>query len=371
MRSLPKLLAVLWMLGAGVAQASQLPLAALKCDTQKVDPFLDFEFRFVAGNWFYVPVKQFWGERISLNLTALVEPIDGTVGKPARLRDRFANDQTVPEGTKGSVYFAASFSLGVGRYRMTWQLMDDRGRKCRGQREFKVSLPRGDARVRTALRPGQIVETTIYAFRDEPYVERPHLRGEHRLKVFISVDILGRRGRTRPRLLHLLPHFSTLRHLSRSKDFNQFSVVVFSFEDQKTLWRQDYDQSVEFPALRSVLDDISPETVDVNQLGRGSELLFFRRLVREELYGKEAPDAVVFIGQEMMFGKQGFESSLAGLRNLGAVFAFMDCSRVVFRGAIGSFVRSMQGKEYRLNSPMDLAKAIAAFERQVRAGVPQ
>ena len=62
MGSFIKLLACFALI-AGVAGAATQADGGLKCSTGKIGPVLDFEFRFVAGIWFSLPAKQFWGER--------------------------------------------------------------------------------------------------------------------------------------------------------------------------------------------------------------------------------------------------------------------------------------------------------------------
>ena len=165
----------------------------------------------------------------------------------------------------------------------------------------------------------------------------------------------------------LLPHFSALRQLVRSQEFNEFSIVVFSFEDQSVVARQDYSPTVDFPGLGNIVDELEPETVDFEDLYYGSELQFFTSMLLQELAGSKTPTAAVFIGHETKFGKEISSRALNRLRQLGASFAFLDVSYFVWRGVMGNFVRAMNGREYKLRKPSDLAKAVTAFEGQVRA----
>ena len=227
---------------------------------------------------FFLPIKQFVGQSVALDLEVLVEPTGGTPGIPARLRKRMADPREIPLDAAGFINFSAAFSVGIGNYRANWRVSDDAGRSCQGQWDFKANQSRGNRNVDLALRPGQIVDPAIQVFRDEPLIERPHLPTPRRLKIFISLDVVGRRGRlVRTRLTHVLPHFSALRQLVRSLHFNQFALVVFSFEDRSVLVRQDYGETLDFKPLGGVVDRLQPATVDLRQLARGSELRFFER----------------------------------------------------------------------------------------------
>ena len=338
----------------------------LRCRAVKIKPSLDFEYRFVMGYWFSVPVRQFWGGPVGMDLEIEVHPVNGTPGKSNWMDNRLQAEQAVPQGTRGDLHFSTGVSAGPGEYRIDWRIRDDSGRSCEGSDEFRAALSRSDRSVAPALQPGEIFDTRIYLFRPEEATPRPFLHSPRRLKVLVSLDVLGRRGRpVRPRLTHWLPLFAALRQLGRSTSFNEFSVVVFSFEDRKVLLRHDYRDVFDFPSLRGVVGGLEPETVDVSALMQGSEMRFFEELLSAELLGPEAPDSVVFLGREMSFGKRLHASSLERFRRTGATFAFFDASRYVWRGAIGNVVRAMDGKEYRLGRPADLAKALKGLEKQV------
>ncbi len=372
MQLLPKLLACILLISTGAARAASEPTTILKCKAERVGPFLDFEYRFVLGLWFHLPAKQFWGAPVGLDLEIEVEPVNGTPGEPVWLDDRLQGTQTVPEGTKGELYFSNAVSVGPGQYRATWRIRDDEGRSCEGSSQFKAALTRRDRAVDVTLEAGEIVDAGVYLFRPEGSTARPHLHAPRRLKVFISLDVLGRRGRVvRTRMLHVMPLFAALRQLGRSPSFNEFSVVVFSFEDQDVLLKQDYDDVIDFRSLSGVIDRLEPETVDVSDLLGGSEMNFFEELLSAELLQSETPEAVVFVGREMNFGKRIPRSTLERVRNLGASFSFLDASRYAWRGAMGNLVRAMDGKEFVLRRPGDLARALESFENQVLFARPQ
>lgn len=338
----------------------------LKCSSQNFGPFLDFEFRFFSGGQIGLPIKHYRGRQPSFKMLLTVTPVEGTPGEAAELFDEFAIKQKIPDDAKGEMVLSPSFSIGEGRYAVEWKLEDDSGQTCTGAWKIKAALARGQKVVALALKPGEIVESGVYLFRPEAPVARPHLKSPKRLKIFVSMDIRSRRGRSaRPSLWRLHPHFSTVRQLSRSQGFNEFSLVFFSFEDQKILYRQDYQRSVNFAPMRKIIGNLNPQTVDINQLGNGREMDFFESLLSDELLIGDAPDAVVFVGQETHFGTQTSEFMQGRLRQTEAAFAFLDTSRYEWRGAMGNVVRAVNGKEYKLRQPTDLSKALDSIEREL------
>ena len=372
MGSLLKLLVCLALAAAGPFQAAAADRDSLKCSASSIGPFLDFEFRFVAGAWFALPIKQFWGGQVRLDFVMEVEPVNGTPGKPIVIEHQLNGKERVPDGVRGDISFPSAVSVGLGQYRTRWRIRDSYGRSCEGAKQFKASLSRKERTVEVTLGPGEIVDTGMYIFRPQEQVERDDLNRPRRLKVFISLDVLGRRGRVvRTRMFHVMPHLAALRRLASSPSFNEFSVVVFSFEDQKVVARQGYEGTVDFESLRGVIGDLQPETVDFSDLARGSEMKFFESLLAEELLRSERPEAVVFLGQDLHFGKQLAAGLLNRFRDLGTLVSFWDSSRYAWRGAMGNFVRAMGGKERRVRQPSDLAQALAGFEARVLQARPQ
>ena len=361
--------AVLLFAAAGAARAYE-PAAVLKCGAETYGPFLDFEFRFFAGLQISLPVKHYRGQKPSLGLLVTVTPVEETPGRPVELFDRFGAKQEVPDDAKGMLIVNPSFSIGAGRYRVDWRLDDDSGGACAGSWKLKAALSRDQRSVNLTLRPGEIVESAVSLFRPEPPIARPlPAPPPRRLKIFVSMDIRRRRGQVaRPSLFRLHPHFSTVRQLARSRAFNEFSVVLFSFEDQEIVYRQDYAPAIDFRPMRGAIDKLDPQTVDVAQLGKGREMDYFESMLSVELLAGEPPDAVVFVGQETHFGRQVSEFMRGRLRRTEAEFASLDTSRLAWKGAMGNVVRAVKGKEYRLRKPSDLSKALQAIERNLDGG---
>lgn len=364
---LPALLPAAALLFAAAGNvAAYEPIPELKCKSDTFGPSLDFEFRFFAGIQISLPVKHYRGHKPSFKLLVTVTPSEGFPGEPVELFDRFGAPQQIPDNLTGRMFVHPSFSVGEGRYQVHWEVHDNRGQSCSGSWNLKASLSRGQKAVNLALRPGEIIESGIYLFRPERPAARTARTARTKVKVFVSMDIRRRRGTPgRPNLYRLHPHFSAVRQLARLSAFTDFSVVLFSFEDQKILHRQDYAPTIDFPPMRSSLKKLDPQTVDIRQLGAGREMDYFESMLSDELLRGDPPDAVLFVGQETHFGRKISEFMRDRLRRTEASFAFLDTSRSAFKGAMGNVVRAVKGKEYQLRKPSDISKALQSIERDL------
>ena len=111
MRAFLRLLVCVVVALAGIAHGQSPRDDALKCRSATLQPRLDFDFRFVAGHWFSLPVKQFWEREVDLRVVMEVEPINGTPGEMKRVAHRLQATQPVPQGVSGEFNFPARCRL--------------------------------------------------------------------------------------------------------------------------------------------------------------------------------------------------------------------------------------------------------------------
>ena len=383
MGALAKLLVFLVLAIGGLAHAAAEPDNQLVCRTKIFRPQLDFEFRFHTNFEFIFPLKQFCDVPGEMDAEIQFQPVGDSVGEPAVLADRVVWNLDTQDCKKGEMFLAHDVWTGVGQYRASWRFRDTLGRSCQGSDEFTVARSSKDRGIDLNLPPETLVDTPIDLFRPERRTERPGPASPHRLKVFINLDVLTssttiravadgaarwkRATLVRTRAIHLRPHLAALRQLAHSEQFNEFSIVVFSFEEQAVLARQDYRDAVDFSLLGRFIDDLSPYTVNLSQLVDGSEMSFFGSLLATELLADSSPDAVVFIGhdiEDVLYGERISVRVLDRLDKLGAAFTFMNTGRLSpWRGTMGSLVRALGGRVKNLHKPSQVLKVVDAFER--------
>ena len=142
MGSFLKLVVCLALAGWGLVPTATAQRDSLRCSSQGIGPFLDFEFRFAAGAWFSLPLKQFWGGHVKLDFAMEVEPVDGTPGEMLLIENELRGKERIPDGLGGDITFTGAVSVGPGKYRIQWTIGDSYGRSCEGVRRFMASLSR-------------------------------------------------------------------------------------------------------------------------------------------------------------------------------------------------------------------------------------
>ena len=380
---LAKLLVFLVLALGGIAHAAPERDEQLVCRAKIFRAQLDYEFRFHTNFEFIFPLKQFCDVPGEMDAEVRFQPVGDPVVEPAVLADRVVWTLDTQDCRKGEMFLAHDVWTGVGQYRASWKFRDTLGRSCQGADEFTVSRSPKDRDIDLNLPAGTLVDTPIDLFRPEPRTARPTPASPRRLKVFINLDVMTSRTTIRAvadglvrwkrgtlirtRAIHLRPHLAALRQLAHSEWFNEFSIVVFSFEEQVVLGRQDYRDEVDFSLLGKFIDDLSPYTVKLGQLVNGSEMSFFGSLLATELLADHSPDAVVFIGhdiEDVLYGKRISDRVVDRLDRLGAAFTFMNTGRLSpWRGTMGSLVRALGGRVKNLRKPLEVLKVVDAFER--------
>jgi hypothetical protein len=182
----------------------------------------------------------------------------------------------------------------------------------------------------------------------------------------MNFDVRSRRQVTIPPW-QIAPYISVLRVLFRNAAVTEFSIVAFSMEDQKILFRQDYSNEIDFQGLGKGIKSLSPATVNFSELGRSREKEFLGDLVGAELGGDNLADAVVFIGTDQLFGWKVPKEELAVLEAQRGAIHFLNIQRYPWRGVLGNIVKSMDGKEYRIRRPRELSEAVSELVETILA----
>ena len=343
-------------------------LPELKCQLYKRSPILDFEFRFVAPFRVDIPFWRLVGGGRRLTITPLIRPVSIENAKPVRYRDVYVLPKEVPRGTRGNLELTGSFALGEGDYEIEWRLRDEAGRSCRVSWQVKTKLSRRDRNINMTLNQGEVARSAVYLFRREPLVERGP--AQLRVKLLLNLDVPNRR-RARVRLMRYVPMISGLRMMSRHPDLAEFEVVAFSVEEQEVLHRGGLSERIDFPALGKAIESLTPATVEFKNLQRGSDLEFLDTLMAEELNDIEGVDALIFVGADDRYGKRVSPETIDQLRKKQIPAFHFNSTLFLWRGAIGNLVRALDGKEYRVRQPHELATAVQKLVAEILEQRPQ
>ena len=152
---------------------------------------------------------------------------------------------------------------------------------------------------------------------------------------------------------------SILRQLDREPQFGRYSVVAFNIQEQRVIYRQDSEDSIDFPALGEALNTVKLGIVDAAKLQRKhGDTDFLTELIQDEMKDADRPDALVFAGPKVMLDASVPEDSLKPLTSIDYPVFYVNYAlnpnAIPWRDSIGRAVRVFRGTEYTISKPRDL-----------------
>ena len=270
---------------------------ALRCEVIPLRPALDFAFRYEAGYAFHVPRSQYAGPGSWWTVLTAITPEHG---EPTYLiaRTPFANAPVV----ESAFSIRGGYILGTGRYSIESTIRDDRHRVCRQQWSVVVAPSHSDRDVPLALRPHAIRELSSATV---PDVSQPDDAAPARVAIMLNAAAFSTRRvvisqRDRQRFAQALT--ALLEHLPATS----VSVVVFSLEQQKEVFRADSFQARDISRVSDAIAATPQASVDVGVLKKPfGPAEFVAGLIRRELDAPEPADIVIFFGPTSRYWDAG------------------------------------------------------------------
>ena len=347
------------------------PKQDLPCMVTPIKPVLDFDMKFHAGYNVTVPLRELAVARNELTVIFRVRAEDGH-DEPSYFQQQW---QVPPldEDAKGDVRLQGNFASGEGRFHVDWLMRDHDDRFCSDYWDFKAFLTPADRQMRLALAPATVQAEESETFQPEPPIasSAPAAGPGSDLKILIHVAALHTSSSVfQPADTQTLA--STLRAIAREPAFRRFSLVAFDLHNLRVIYRQDYADHIDFPALGEALKLLSPGTVNVNALGRGhTETEFLTELIRQEMLTERKPDALIFLGPKFGLEKDISREALAEFGEPRYPVFYISYSlspqASVWTDAISHTVRFFKGFEYTVSHPRDLWFAITQVLSRIDA----
>ncbi|HUP03891.1 MAG TPA: hypothetical protein VMU19_07880 [Bryobacteraceae bacterium] len=333
------------------------PRKDLPCTVTPVKPELGFDFRFSSGYRVNIPLKELSDEEGRLTMVFRVTPTDHP-GDPVYLSQHVP----VPEidaDAKGDAELGGAFSVGEGKYHVSWLMRGRTERVCSSSWDIEASLPARDKPMPLDIAPDAVLDANLPAFRPEPRPAGAAAQTGLRLRVLMNYAPQDTSAAV------MAPNDSgallaILRTMSRDPRAASFSLVVFNAQEQRIVYRQDEAARLDLPAMGRALRSLKLGRVDAKLMAeKHSEAEFLGSLFIQEIAGNpEPPDAVIIAGP-----KAALEDSLpAGAqKQLGDVkipVFYLNCNFDPtvnpWRDAISGAVRAMRGVEYTIAKPRDV-----------------
>jgi hypothetical protein len=336
------------------------PKKDLPCTVVPAKPILDFDMRFHAGYEVTLPIRELAGAENQLTIIFRVKA-EGRRDEPSYFWQHW-RVPVVDEDARGEAQFQGTFTVGEGKYHVDWLMRDREERFCSNYWDFQAVLPPRDQQVRLALAPGTVEAAEIETFAQEPSVGSPAAEAGSHLKIVIHLAPM-RPGSSVLQPVDISALVSTLRTISREPSIRHFSVVAYNLQEMRVVYRQNYADHIDFPALGHALRSLSPGTVHVNALGSGhADTEFLTELIRQEMQEETKPDAFLFLGSRVMLEKNIPRNALATLGEPRYPVFYINYNLYpqanTWSDAISRTVRFFKGFEYKVSHPRDLWFAI-------------
>jgi hypothetical protein len=359
------------------------PRKDLPCTVNSIKPVLGFDFRFRSGYDVTVPLKELSDQTGSLTMVFRVVPASHA-DRPVYLSQQ-VSVPAIERDAKGDADLQGAFSVGEGKYHVSWLMRDRSERVCSSSWDIEASVPLRDKPMPLDIAPDAVQAADLEPFRGEPPVRRTERDGGLDLKVIVnfapqdSSSAVWEADDANAIL-------SILRSMARDPRVGKFSLVVFNMQEERVIYRQEKAPRIDFPGLGKAVMTLNLGRIDVKQLAqKHADAEFLAGLLTKEIKSnQDKPDAVIIAGP-----KAAMDDSLPAdaLRQLGAVkfpVFYMNCNldptANPWRDAIGGAVRSLKGAEYTISRPRDVFFAwseIASrivkskFGKSVTAAPPQ
>jgi len=328
------------------------------CSLRRLQPVMNFSFRYQAGYRVQIPSQQFPPAEIELL------EITRVTSRDTGRRFYFAQTGALPAGPRGRGTVAETgggFFVGEGRYSVDTMLLDRDDRRCYRHWEFRLNLNDNQRELALLIEPNTVEPLTL-SWTDTSERERPYS-----VTVFLHVAPFSPRS-IRLNLFDETMLITTLRSLFDATPFHTDSIHAISLHQQRELLRFPELNRNTFLDLITAFEELDVGTVDLEALTNPEGYVdMLADLVNEELAADTPPDAIVFIGGSSRYTLSFPRDRIEPVAGGSTEFFYLQLSRFQLRryrttDSIQKLVKRQGGKVFRISSPEQFAKAIHKME---------
>jgi len=338
----------------------------LPCTVTPSKPVLGFDLKFHAGYDISMQMRDLAGSENMLSILFRVAP--------AEKRDEYTyftqriRVPAVAEDAKGDAFLQGFFDLGEGNYHVDLLMKDRAERVCAFSWDSEAALPPKEKQIHMELAAGAIAGAEGDQFKEDSEIQRS---GEPvNLKVLINFAPQNPNARAM-RPVDTTALVSILRQIDKHPNIGKLSLVAFSMQEQKVIYRQDSASQIDFPGLGKAVNGVTLGTVSLDQLSRkNSETEFLVDLIKAELGVQAKPDAVVFAGPKVMLDSNPSKEALQEPASEVDFPVFymnynLNPQQVPWTDAIGRAVKMFKGTEFTISRPRDLWNSVTEMIARV------
>jgi hypothetical protein len=333
----------------------QEPRKDLPCSVMPAKAALGFDLRFHAGYEVTIPLRELSGSENTLTILFRILP-ENRKDEPTYFTHR-VKVPSIEEEAKGDAYLQGSFDLGEGKYHVDWLMRDRAERVCSHYWDAEATLPSKDKSINLVIPPGAIQASENEDFKEEPPIERS---ADNPLVVKVLINFAPQNSRSAMlKPVDTTALVSILRQISRDPRIGKFSIIAFNLQEQRTVYRQEEADRIDFPKLGDALNSLNLGTVDLKRLAnKTGEVDFLTDLIRTEAGGEKPTDALIFAGPKALLDSNVPQEELKEVGDLAFPVFYMNFNltpqSTPWRDAIGNAVKFFKGTEYTITRPRDL-----------------
>lgn len=338
---------------------------SLSCTVRTGFPVLLFDFRIHSPFVVSLPTKAIQdSEHLYVRVWTL--PLNDLDGKPFPSRpnthflaNRFSVLDLMQRGNQ-FLEVSGSVATGAGEYRHVLAVDNGQGQGCVKEWKVKAKPPR-DLLPELALSPGEATDPRLTSFMRQRNL--PKREGGIRAAVMLNVD-----NRSWRRVLtdanNMIALAAALRRVAEDERVSETALTVFSLEDQKIFFDQDYSPTVDFRRLGSAFRQVKPGQVEFSSLSAGSEARFLAGMLREREVRLAQADLILFVGARSPVSDKVPPAALESLRPGGrAKVTYLVTNPFRWRSplsrdVIGHAVKALGGNERDIRLPEDLPRTV-------------
>lgn len=348
----------------------------LECQVESIRPQLNYAFRFQAGYFIEVPLRQFAGKGNTVRVAVQVAPSDKS--RPPACFVQAAALPEVPVGTKAELQLFGMFYLGEGSYEVDLTVVDQAGRLSRQNLTITAARRGRERRVPLRLAPGAVQPIYLLGWKPRPSDDGSARR---RLTVlFHAASLYGPRTALHFQDTALL--LSSLSTVLSEGAFDEVRLVAFNLDQQRELFRQDRFDQDGFRKLAETLLALKLYTVPSDALKpKAQDREMLDSLVRGELSAERPADAILFLGPNVEDVSKWKDVPCEDHRSGPRFFYFQHRINWAVGDVTGRpipirpaevpdtlerLVLACSGEVYRIHNPAELEAAIEKMNAHVR-----
>lgn len=348
----------------------------LRCNIERKDPSLDFEFRFMAGYSVECPLKAFEGRKSSVNTFVRVTPeggapvvLGGTTKLPALPAEMAA--RTNPQKLNNKLELSGAFTLGEGKYLVEVLAVDDRERTCRKRWEINVVRKHAVAASAAVVKASTVAPAALVPWDGRLQTSDKDVR----LTVLLDVAPVDPRVptlRAWDRLLLL----DSLSALLREVPCKAVRLVAFNLDQQREIYRNpQFQGGDEFDALEKAMQQLELGTVSYQVLQqRQAWVQMLWRLTNVEVRADDPQDAVVILGPATRTHMKIVKAKFKPRETPNPQFFYFEYSPdwfgAPFPDSMGTLTKALGGTAFIFHSPQELAQDIQKMLSKLKPSVP-